>query len=434
MEYKTIEEYLQAAEAQIRWKRMRPVLSLELQRHLEDQRDAFAAAGFGDAEQMAVEEMGDPVTVGAELDRIHRPKPQWGLLGLTIILALVCGFLRVYLTYSVRPMSDAFSQTRTVLALVIGIFVLIGTYFLNFSRLLHRPKILSIAALTATFLFWQLFPNVGGRSHYIYYTGYVVQLFPVIYAIWLYGWRGKGWKGLLLSLAGGVPMVFLCMAVLSASSALVLLLSGFVLLLFAVQTDWFHVSKPLSTAFLAGLALVLVSWVLLRYGQTERMQAVIHPEISSRLFGYQAITVRDALAASQWLGKGAEDFAAVPFEFYVPEWSRDFLLTTVVYKLGWLPFLLLVLAAVVLPVWMLGKCSRQKTGQMLVLSVALIFLCRIVLNVISNMGLILCTPGFPLLTGNLQSILDMGLIGFTLSVFRGGFVENCPTEWKKSLL
>lgn len=31
-----------------------------------------------------MEEMGDLVSVGAELDRIHRPKPQWGLLALTV--------------------------------------------------------------------------------------------------------------------------------------------------------------------------------------------------------------------------------------------------------------------------------------------------------------------------------------------------------------
>ena len=41
----TIQEYLTAIEEQIRWKRARPVVALELQRHLEDQRDAFLEEG-----------------------------------------------------------------------------------------------------------------------------------------------------------------------------------------------------------------------------------------------------------------------------------------------------------------------------------------------------------------------------------------------------
>lgn len=77
--YETIQEYLYAVEEQISWKRARLVLSRELRQHLEDQRDDFAAQGFADAEKMAVAEMGDPVPVGAELDRLHRPKPQRGL-------------------------------------------------------------------------------------------------------------------------------------------------------------------------------------------------------------------------------------------------------------------------------------------------------------------------------------------------------------------
>lgn len=77
-ECNTIQAYLDAVAEQIRWKRAKPVVLSELERHLEDQRDTFASEGCANAEQLAVEEMGDPVSVGAELDRIHRPKPQWG--------------------------------------------------------------------------------------------------------------------------------------------------------------------------------------------------------------------------------------------------------------------------------------------------------------------------------------------------------------------
>ena len=71
----TIREYLDAVQEQIRWKRARPVLARELEQHLTDQRDAFLEEGadLETAERLAVEEMGDPVRVGTELDRVHRP-------------------------------------------------------------------------------------------------------------------------------------------------------------------------------------------------------------------------------------------------------------------------------------------------------------------------------------------------------------------------
>ena len=85
----TMRAYLEAVQEQIRWKRARPVLIRELERHLADQRDAFLQEGKSpeEAERLAVRDMGDPVTVGTELDAVHRPRPQWGLLGLTIALA-----------------------------------------------------------------------------------------------------------------------------------------------------------------------------------------------------------------------------------------------------------------------------------------------------------------------------------------------------------
>lgn len=86
---KTIDSYLEAVAEQIKWKRARPVVTQELRQHLEDQRDAFAAEGREDPEQLAVEEMGDPVDIGAQLDGLHRPRPQWGLLMGTILLALL---------------------------------------------------------------------------------------------------------------------------------------------------------------------------------------------------------------------------------------------------------------------------------------------------------------------------------------------------------
>ena len=115
---KTIDSYLEAVAEQIKWKRARPVVTRVLRQHLEEQPGASAAEGQENPEQLAVEEMGDPVAIGAQLDGLHRPRPQWGLLMGTILLALVGTVLQLWLTSTwenpnldLNPMRTAASNT-----------------------------------------------------------------------------------------------------------------------------------------------------------------------------------------------------------------------------------------------------------------------------------------------------------------------------------
>lgn len=73
-------EYLRQVGNQIRWKRAVPVLTEELKTHLLEQYEDCVANGKSeaDAESETLRQMGDALTVGRELDSVHRPKPQWG--------------------------------------------------------------------------------------------------------------------------------------------------------------------------------------------------------------------------------------------------------------------------------------------------------------------------------------------------------------------
>ena len=117
---KTIDGYLEAVAEQIKWRRARPVVTQELRQHLEDQRDAFAAEGQENPEQLAVEEMGDPVAIGAQLDGLHRPRPQWGLLMGTILLALLGTVLQLWLTSTWENPNLDLNPMRTAAVFILG--------------------------------------------------------------------------------------------------------------------------------------------------------------------------------------------------------------------------------------------------------------------------------------------------------------------------
>lgn len=84
------DNYIQIVREQIRWKKARHLAAKEIWNHLCDQRDAYLASGMSEDEavQKAVESMGDPVAVGTSLDRVHRPRPQYFMIVLTIILMI----------------------------------------------------------------------------------------------------------------------------------------------------------------------------------------------------------------------------------------------------------------------------------------------------------------------------------------------------------
>lgn len=58
--------------------------------------------------------------------------------------------------------------------------------------------------------------------------------------------------------------------------------------------------------------------------------------------GWYGLNIRHSLEISRWWGQGSWD-GAYPYEMAMPFCESDNLLTTMIYRLGWLPFLLLIL-------------------------------------------------------------------------------------------
>lgn len=417
----TIQAYIQAVEGQIRWRRARGVVSLELRRHLEDQRDAFAAEGREDAERLAVEEMGDPVSVGTELDRLHRPRPQWGLLGLTIVLACAGAFLRVWLTMGLPY--GAVSPVRTVQALALGIVALLGAYFLDVSFLARHPGAIYLGALALGILMFQISPYCNNGY---YLVRHCVPSYPAVYAVWLYGCRGARWRDFLLAVAGGIPLAVMDVLAPSSGGLLILLVSGLILLLCAVQRGWFGPEKRRRTGAALALAACLPVLALgrnWRQAFSMRLRLLLHPELEPLGRGYYSCILREHLRDVPLL----RDMSAAPAAGTDPNdliRDQDFLLAKMALEWGWLVSILLLAAITALLIWLLVRClkQRQELGRLIALAVVLSLGLEALLSTALNLGFILFYAHLPLVMGNLHTVVDMALIGLALSVFRGGGV------------
>lgn len=201
----TIRDYLDTVAAQIRWKRARAVAVRELGTHLEDQRQEFQAEGHSPegAERLAVEEMGDPVAVGTDLDRLHRPKSQWKML---CLLAAALGLwlaLRLAERWGVSYWNEYVVSFGGIVLLAAGLAA--GIYLLDYTLLAKAALPLAVLLTTAAALGGRLQFQLG-CTHDL--GQYIILLLPVAMALAVYGLRSRGTGGLALCcLLGLLPAV-----------------------------------------------------------------------------------------------------------------------------------------------------------------------------------------------------------------------------------
>lgn len=191
----------------------------------------------------------------------------------------------------------------------------------------------------------------------------------------------------------------------------------------AARYDWFGIGcwKTLwVTAACAGTAVIGVILYILRHTYTStRLAAALHPEQFLDGAGYHAFQIRNAVSGAKWLGQGSWN-PADPYPLTVSGSSGDTFLTTLIYRLGWLPFLIVVLSFAALVVWILLRCLRQSSqlGKAVVLAALLPLCLQALFSIAWNLGLTLLSSPFPFITSNINTVLAMFLIGLCLSVFR----------------
>ncbi len=393
-----------------------------------------------------MEEMGDPVSVGTELDRLHRPRPQWGLPGLTSALACLGALLRVWLAND--------DPAKVLLALILGTAALLGGYFLDISFFARHPRAVYTGALAAGALSLCLFPRVNNA---VYYTLYIVLLYPVVYALWLYSCRGNTWRRFVLAIAGGIPLALVTMAAPSLFGLFRLLFCGLVLLLCAIQMGWFGPGrwKFAGTALALAAGIPSLFWGV-GYGKAfaQRIYLALHPEADPKGAGYAGMVVKmflqdvpavrkwnDPFAASVTMGTRGRLLYGSPLsgeKGYVEfSFGQEFMPLKLLAKFGWLAYLLLMAAITALLVWLLVRClrQRQQLGRLTALAVVLSLGLETLFSATLNLGFVFFLSHLPLMVGNICTVLDMALIGLALSVFRGGWIlrDELPAEKRRSI-
>lgn len=432
-----IKQYSRTVCDQIRWKKARGLAAKELENHICDQRDTYILSGETEQEAVnkAILQMGDPVSVGLELDKAHRPKPQGLLFFLTGVLMLIGMLANYYIDASLHS-QIAFNALPYLLAF--SVFVV--CYYLDFTILGRYSISLYFLFLFIATLAVLLGNNVNGRTYWIaglpFDLTYLSLIFPLVYALFVYKMRGRGFRGVLYCGAGYLPLAGTLMLVPSAGGLVLFSLSALIILCFSIIRGWFGAGKRNYLVFVllsTAIACMLVFLLLVqRTTLLSRINTLINPYPERSESGFLYCLIRDLLGHSQLIGRGA----IPPFwENGVQEILANdtgFLLTSLTHSVGWISFIAVFAAIAVFAVAGFHQITKQKSilGSLVALAILLSFVLQSVSYMISNLGYgLISSISLPFVShGGTALMINAALTGFMLSVFRTGDIYRDNTQ------
>ena len=212
-----MEEYIKILLEQIRFEKAHKAIGDEIRAHIEDQAEANISEGMDKetAEKKAVEDMGDPVATGLELDKVHRPQLAWELVAATLAVTFLAVVLHIFmskqlswgLAIQITPNCIVQEGTMFVFYSLVGVAVMLLLYLIDFTTIAKYSKIAGIILLALYFssICWIVMENPDSLDYEIWQildglnsrVSSIMFLMIPIYAGILYKYRGKKYGGLI---------------------------------------------------------------------------------------------------------------------------------------------------------------------------------------------------------------------------------------------
>lgn len=414
-----IREYIDFVCNQIRWKKSHIYISREIENHIIDQKNAFVSQGLDEnlALEKAIVEMGDPIGVGAELDKIHKPKMERSIILLTGIALLLGLVIQIFVTNG-----SGSTVTRSIIYSIFGIAVMVMAYLTDYTIIGKKSKMIFFGFLVIVLGISLFSPHYHGQ---VFYTKFVLLLYPTIFTGIIYSMRNNGYLGLVLcGVFMAISYVVLLPFIIYTTYLLYSLLS-LILLTISILKGWFNINKIkglllvyIPITIIVIIALLNNTLILLRLANA------FNPILDPNGAGYMSNLVREILSNAKFMGEGLGANSG----YMVPFINTDFLLTYLIHRFGWISLILVVGVLVLLIIKSFKLCLNQSSilGSLVSLSAVITITAQIVIYVGFNLGFQLIAPlTLPLISyGGVGTIINMFLIGIMLSVFKWGKLVN----------
>lgn len=438
--FEKIKRYTHEVCEQIRWKKAKPMIAAEIENHLCDQRDAYIANGDEEtkATEKAICQMGDAVSLGQQLDKTHKPKPQWTMLLLTGGLMIIGVSINLYLNYSISYASIC-TAPSSLFAAVLAFSILTSCYLLDFSVFGKYPKQCYLFVLTISFFGVLLGTGINGRLTWLMGTFFVPLsslsiIYPFTFALFVYAMRGSGYGGILFCGIGYLPYAVILAVIPSFTGLMIYTLASLAVLCFAIWKGWFCIRKKYGFLMVLAPAFATLSALIGCLAKSNRFYVFLNPYVNRFNGGYVYALIRDFLSESLLFGKGG-----IPPGVQItniPDLGVSYAIVYLVHQFGFIVLIGIFTFILLFTVISFYKVLQEKSmlGALLALSVILTFVLQSAFYLADNLGYgFFSSFPLPLISyGRVALFINSALIGFMLSIFRtGAAVQDAPFHRRK---
>lgn len=421
----TVNEYLEKVCSQIRFQEIHPQIILELRTHLEESIAAAQQTGLSleDAMELSIRQMGDPLVLGKQLDKTHKPRVEWSLLLLSGAFILL-GLMILYFMQTGGLLSQAKLFQRSIPFTFAGLgLCLLLMFFMDYYKLKKFSWYIYWGILLVWFLVLAFGPDVKGASGLVVGSTYIdiAALIPYFMVFALAGiftdrdWRKLDWlfKSILLLL---LPIGFGLATPSLASVAMYTFV--YLVLMAASGAGWKR-----TALYGAGLFLLAATPFFLEPYRMERLLVFLNPYNYADSSGWVYVQALNFIHSAGLWGQG--------FTFPVhamPEINSDYIFTYFVYTFGFVAASIFTLF-VMLFIGRLFRAAKQvkdRYGALLITGIAALISFQFIWNMLMAIGRAPSfSIGMPFVSyGIAPFLIQMLTLGMVLSTFRRKDLER----------
>lgn len=159
-----IERFLEKICSEIKDKSIKKEISHEIENHIYDKKNDFIFEGYkeNEAEEKAIEEMGDPILIGKNLNKIYKPKLNYLLLIIISVLSIF-GILTSFYKYNDTNIGY---MGNTILYIILSAIIGTLVYFFNYKKLQKFSDVVYLIGISFILLsFTRLSVYLDGKQY-----------------------------------------------------------------------------------------------------------------------------------------------------------------------------------------------------------------------------------------------------------------------------
>lgn len=413
-----IKVYMDLVCSQIKFKEIHGNIKEELLDHINNIVKENMEEGFRleEAIDMGIKQMGDPYILGQDLNKIHKPKPEWTILALTFVFTLI-GILSTYILSSKGLISDWSTRgimKNSIRMAILGMGTILLLYFFDYRKIKSFSKyIYIIASLLLIF---------EGRYRIFYrVTTDLTYIAPFLYAIALSGiFSEERWKK--DKIISNLVILFLpiILIIIFQRSIVTPIIMYFAMVSVLILVSGGNIKYLLGSM---GIGVAIISSLIIRNSyMAERLKTFLNPFRDPLGSGYVDVQLKRLISSAGFLGNRTNiDKTKLPI-LPLPEMHTNYIFSSIIYIFGWLAGIFIVILSIVFFIRLIKttKEIQNDYGKLLMATFSSLFIVQFVYNILMILGLVPITGiSMPFISyGTTLNMVNMIMVGIMSSIYR----------------